>query len=121
MKSHREIAVQFLQMCALKSPKDAFAEFVNPNFIHHNQYFPGDRESLMNAMIESDKEHPNKAFSVQQVFEDGDRVAVFSHVAKEKMDIAVVHILRFENGKISEMWDLGSVLEKNSPNKNGMF
>lgn len=121
MKSHRETAVKFLEMCALKSPKDAFAEFVNSNFIHHNQYFPGDRESLMNAMIDSDKEHPNKSFVVKQVFEDGDRVAVFSHVAKEQMDIAVVHILRFENGKISEMWDLGSILEKNSPNKNGMF
>lgn len=75
----------------------------------------------MNAMIEADQSAPNRSFTVKQVFEDGDRVAVFSQVVKDEMEIAVVHILRFENGKISEMWDVGQVLEKDSPNENGMF
>lgn len=119
--TNKDIAIQFLQTCALKSPKSAFAEFTNPNFKHHNQYFPGDRDSLMNAMIEADKSEPNKSFTVKQVFETGDRVALYSHVVKETMEIAVVHMLRFENGKISEMWDVGQIMEKDSPNKNGMF
>lgn len=75
----------------------------------------------MNAMIESDKTHPNKSFTIKQVYETDDRVAVYSHVVKETMDIAVVHMFRFENDKISEMWDLGQIIDKNSPNKNGMF
>lgn len=37
------------------------------------------------------------------------------------MEIAVVHMFRFENGKILEMWDVGQVMEKDSPNENGMF
>jgi predicted SnoaL-like aldol condensation-catalyzing enzyme len=119
--SNQEVAVQFLRMCALESPKMAFDQFVDSNFKHHNQYFPGDRDSLMNAMIENGKAQPNKSFTVKQVFESADRVAVHSHVVKEKMEIAVVHMIRFENGKISEMWDVGQVLEKNSPNKNGPF
>lgn len=119
--SNQQTALKFLEMCALRSPKAAFSEFVNANFKHHNQYFKGDGESLMNAMIEADTNMPNKAFNVKQVFETGDRVAVFSQVIKEEMEIAVVHIMRFENGKISEMWDLGQVLDKNSPNEYGMF
>jgi predicted SnoaL-like aldol condensation-catalyzing enzyme len=119
--TQREIAIDFLQTCALKSPKEAFAKYTNPNFKHHNQYYPGDRDSLMNAMIDVDREQPNKSFTVKQVFEAEDRVALYSQVIKEKMEIAVLHIVRFENGKISEMWDLGQVIEKNSPNKNGMF
>ena len=119
--SHQETAKKFLQICALESPKKAFEMFVNPNFIHHNQYFPGDRDSLMNAMMESDKEMPNRQFNMKHVFETGDKVAVHSQVIKDNMEIAVVHIMRFENGKISEMWDVGQVLDKNSPNKNGMF
>lgn len=75
----------------------------------------------MNAMIEADKTSPNKSFSVKQVFETDDRVAVFSHVVKDNMEIAVVHMFRFENGKISEMWDVGQLIDKNSPNKNGIF
>jgi predicted SnoaL-like aldol condensation-catalyzing enzyme len=118
---NKQTAVAFLTMCALQSPKEAFAKFVNVNFRHHNQYFPGDRDSLMNAMTEADKTHPNKTFTVKQVFEAADKVAVHSHVVKDSMEIAVVHMLRFESGKISEMWDVGQIMEKNSPNMNGMF
>ena len=119
--TNKEIAIKFIEVCALKSPNIAFAEYTNSNFKHHNQYFAGDRDSLMNAMIEADKMHPNKSFAVKQVYETGDRVALYSHVVKEAMEIAVVHMFRFENGKISELWDVGQVIQKNSPNKNGSF
>lgn len=119
--TNTETAIEFLKMCALKSPKDAFAKYVNANFKHHNQYFPGDRDSLMNAMTDAEKAQPNKEFTVKKVFETADEVSVYSHVVKEKMQIAVVHMMRFENGKISEMWDVGQIIDKNSPNKNGMF
>lgn len=117
----KDVARKFIETCAMKDPKEAFAQYTNTNFKHHNQYFPGDATTLMNAMIEADKAHPNKQFNIKQIFETDDRVAVYSHVVKENMDIAVVHMFRFENGKISEMWDVGQVIDKNSPNKNGMF
>lgn len=119
--SNKETAINFIQTCAMKGPELAFSKYVNPNFKHHNQYFKGDGETLMKAMMDADKTHPNKAFNIKQVFETEDRVAIYSHVVKETMDIAVMHIMRFENGKISEMWDVGQVIDKNSPNENGMF
>lgn len=119
--SNKEIAIKFLETCALESPAKAFAEHTNANFKHHNQYFAGDRDSLMNAMIDADKSEPNKSLKIKQVFETDDRVATYSHVVKENMEIAVVHMFRFENGKISEMWDVGQVIERDSPNKNGLF
>lgn len=119
--SNKNSAVEFLKTCAMESPKTAFAKYVNSNFKHHNQYFKGDADSLMNAMIEADKSAPNRSFNVKQVFETDDRVAVYSQVVKDDMEIAVVHIMRFENGKISEMWDVGQVIEKDSPNENGLF
>jgi predicted SnoaL-like aldol condensation-catalyzing enzyme len=119
--THLKTAVQFLEMCALQDPKAAFEKYVHADFKHHNQYFPGDRASLMNAMVEAGKTHPNRSFKVMQIFETADRVAVVSHVIKDTMEIAVVHILRFQDGKISEMWDLGQVLDPASPNENGPF
>jgi len=119
--TNKERAIDFIQTCALVDPKKAFEKYAHPNFKHHNQYFKGDGPTLMNAMIEADKAHPNKAFNIKQTFETEDRVAIFSQVIKEAMEIAVVHIMRFENGKIIEMWDLGQVIDKDSPNENGIF
>tara|TARA_R110000796_G_scaffold88850_3_gene191833 strand:+ start:43799 stop:43912 length:114 start_codon:yes stop_codon:yes gene_type:complete len=37
------------------------------------------------------------------------------------MEIAVVHIFRFKKERIIELWDLGQVISKDSPNENGLF
>ena len=35
--------------------------------------------------------------------------------------IAVVHIFRFEQDRVAELWDLGQPIAADSPNENGMF
>ena len=117
------IATDFLTMCATGHVRKAYDQYVSNNFRHHNAYFPEDRESLLLGMEQSAKSEPNKSFTVKQTIESDDRIAVYSHLRREKvdMDIAVVHILRFENGKIAEMWDVGQQVPKDSPNKLGMF
>lgn len=119
--SHQKTAIKFIETCALESPKKAFELYVHPHFRHHNQYFAGDGKTLMEAMMEDDKTHPNKSFTVKQVFETDDRVALFSHVVKDEMEIAVVHMMRFEDGKIVEMWDVSQMIDPHSPNQNGIF
>lgn len=117
------IATDFLTMCATGRVREAYDQYVSDNFRHHNAYFPGDRESLLLGMEQSARSEPNKSFTVKQAIESSDRVAVYSHLRREKvdMDIAIVHILRFENGKIVEMWDVGQQVPKDSPNELGMF
>jgi predicted SnoaL-like aldol condensation-catalyzing enzyme len=118
----KEMATTFLKMTASGDVRNAYDKFIAPNFIHHNQYFKGDRESLLLAMEDSSRASPNKQLDIQQIFEDGDRVAVFSKVTmKSGQEVAVVHILKFEGTKVVEMWDVGQLLDKNSPNKNGAF
>jgi len=50
-------------------------------------------------------------------------VVVHSHVMLKSNDlgVAVVHIFRFEKGRIVELWDLGQPVPENSPNQYGMF
>lgn len=118
-----EIAKTFLTLCAAGQVREAYDRYVADDFRHHNAYFPGDRESLLRGMEQSAQAEPNKLFTVKQTIESGDRVAVFSHLRRKKadMDIAVVHILRFEGDKIVEMWDVGQPVPKDSPNKLGVF
>lgn len=114
----------FLKMAASGEVKAAYDRFVAAGFIHHNQYFKGDRSSLLKAMQDAHGASPNKSFEVKIAIEEGDKVMTFSRVVRAEFgtpEIAVVHIFRFEGGKIVELWDLGQLVDKNSPNENGAF
>lgn len=119
--TQKEIAVDFLRLASSGNPREAFKRYVAPHFIHHNVYFKGDRESLMVAMEESHQASPNKVFEIQRALEDGNLVAVHSRVVQEFWEGAVMHIFRFENNEIVELWDFGQELPKDSINQNGMF
>ena len=120
---NREIATDFLQLCARGDVRDAYDRHVAADFVHHNAWFPSDRESLLRAMEESAVAEPNKSFEVRQVIDGGDRVAVFSHLtrANADMEYAVVHIVRIAGGKIVELWDVAQEMPVDSPNMLGMF
>jgi predicted SnoaL-like aldol condensation-catalyzing enzyme len=122
-KRNSEIATEFLAMAASGSVQEAYARHVADSFTHHNAYFPGNRDSLLAAMEQSAASEPNKSFTVKQVIASGDRVAVLSHLqrAQTNQEYAVVHILRFEDSKIVELWDIGQEIPQDSPNTLGMF
>ena len=122
--SRRESAVTFLTLASSGQVEGAYARFIAPEFIHHNPYFKGDRESLRSAMIEAHQTSPNKRFEVKRSFEDGDFVITHSLVVRgnpSDPDVAVVHIFRFKGDKVVELWDLGQLLSPDSPNENGPF
>ena len=102
---------------------EAYAKFVGADFRHHNPFFEGSAKSLQAGMEENARQNPNKIFEVKRVIAEGDLVVTHSHVRQKLEDLgaAVVHIFRFENGKIVELWDLGQPIPDTSANKNGMF
>jgi predicted SnoaL-like aldol condensation-catalyzing enzyme len=119
----KEIAKDFLILCARGDSREAFKKYAASNFKHHNAYFKGDADTLMIAMEDNAKETPDKVFNIQRALEDGDEVAVHSHIRMTKEDpgYAVMHIFRFENDKIAELWDFGQAVPKDPVNENGMF
>ena len=122
--NRKESAVSFLKMASSGEVEIAYKRFIAPDFIHHNQYFRGDRESLKSAMAEAHATSPNKLIDVKRVFEDGDFVITHSLVVRGNPvdpDVAVAHIFRFAGDKVVELWDLGQPLSKDSPNENGAF
>jgi len=124
MSNQKDAARSFLQMAGAGKVQEAYDRYVASSFIHHNQHFKGDRQSLLTAMQEASKAAPNKSVDVRRVFEDGDTVITHSLVTRqdpEAPEIAVVHIFRFEGDRIVELWDVGQPISKDSPNKNGVF
>jgi len=120
---HKQIATDFLKLASKGNSREAFSKYVGKNFKHHNIYFKGDGESLMIAMEENAKKNPTKVFDIKRSLQDGDLVATHSHVRQKPEDpgAAVVHIFRFENDKITELWDLGQAVPLETVNENGIF
>ncbi|RHW31175.1 nuclear transport factor 2 family protein [Neobacillus notoginsengisoli] len=121
--SLKEIAVSFLQLVASGKVREAYQTYISSDFSHHNPYFRGDAESLMLAMEESQVQNPNKVLDVKRAIQDENIVVVHSHVQQnpEELGGAVVHIFRFKEDKIIELWDVGQPIPEDSPNENGMF
>ncbi len=122
-KSHKDLALSFLQLIVSGEIREAFVTCIGTNFSHHNPFFRGDAESLMLAMEENQSDSPTKILDVKHVIQEGDTVVIHSHIKQDVNDIgaAVIHIFRFEDNKVVELWDVGQEVPKKSPNENGMF
>lgn len=121
--SNKSTATTFLTLAAHGQIDEAYERFVAPDFRHHNQYFAGDRQSLLEGMKQSHAQMPNKEFTIKMTLEDSDKVMTYSFLKQEPKSawIVVVHIMRFnDEGKIVEMRDVGQKVEEKKVNENGV-
>jgi len=123
MTDNKDIAVAFLEMASNGEVKDAYSQFVGSSFRHHNPFFKGSAASLAVGMEENARQYPDKKIEVKRVIAEGDFVAVHSHVRLDpsSQGVAVVHIFRFENGRIVELWDVGQSVPDEPVNQYEMF
>ena len=123
MANNKDAAISFLKLAASGKVDEAYSKFIGQGFKHHNTFFEGSAESLQAGMKENSIQNPNKFFEVKRAIAEGDFVVTHSYVQQKPNDLGavVVHIFRFENGKIVELWDLGQPIPADSPNQYGMF
>jgi len=119
---HKEIAKAFLQGVINGKVREVYDLYTLPNFKHHNGFFNGDRESLLQAMIQSNEMFPSKKLTIKLAVSEPPYVTLLSqvHITEDK-EVAVVHMYRFEGEKIAEMWDISQEVPQESPNENGVF
>ena len=102
--------------------REAYENYIHPDFIHHNPYFKGDRETILRGMEENALQFPNKQCEILRALEDGDLVAVHSRITLGPENVfALIHIFRFKDEKIIEEWEASEEARKDSPNENGIF
>lgn len=120
---NKSTVVSFLTLASSGKIDEAFEEYVSAGFRHHNPFFEGTAETLQAGMKTNAQQNPNKVLEVKRVIAENDFVVTNSHVRQnpDALGAAVVHIFRFEEGKIVELWDLGQPVPEKSLNENGMF
>ena len=123
ISDHKNAAVSFLELASSGKVDEAYSKFVGDGFRHHNPFFEGSAESLQAGMKDNANKNPNKVLEVKRVIAEGELVVTHSHVRQNpgELGAAVVHIFRFEKGKIVELWDLGQPILEKSPNQYGIF
>ena len=121
--SNKDAAVSFLKLATNGKAREAYSKFVDAGFRHHNPFFEGSAQGLMAGMEENARQNPNRVLEVKRAITEGDWVVVHSHVRQKPGDLgaAVVHIFRFEAGRIVELWDLGQPVPEKSTNQYGVF
>jgi predicted SnoaL-like aldol condensation-catalyzing enzyme len=122
-ENYKQTALQFLSLVVVGNIDEAYQKYVNMDGKHHNTYFPAGFVSLREAMKENHLQFPDKKFTVKNALGDGDLVAVHSHLVMKigGPELLVVHLFRFKDDKIVEIWDCGQAIPDNNPNKDGAF
>jgi len=122
-QTRKHAAVQFLQLIILGRVDEAYERYVDMQGKHHNPFFPAGFPELRKAMTENHALFPNKQLAIKNVLGDGDMVAVHSHIlpVPGEAGISAVHLFRFQDDRIVEMWDCGQPVPADSPNKDGAF
>jgi predicted SnoaL-like aldol condensation-catalyzing enzyme len=87
-----------------------YAKFIAPTFIHHNQGFKGDRESL-NRYGTGARREPQQAHRRQARLEDGDFVITPSLVVQTTRRVLGRRSLTCSDSgnQVVELWDLGQL------------
>jgi predicted SnoaL-like aldol condensation-catalyzing enzyme len=119
----KQVAIDFLRLVAAQKVEEAFALHVASGFLHHNPYNRSDAESLKKGMIDAAPQQGSMELQVHHAVHEGDLVAVHSliQIRPGNTNIAVVHIFRFHEDKIVELWDIGQAVPENMANERGMF
>lgn len=106
-----------------KKVREAFETYVVPGYIQHNPIAPDGRDAAIAALEPFFQNVPTLNYSIQRIIVDGDLAAVHAHMKMNEADRgnAVIDIVRLENGKIVEHWDVIQPVPEKSANPHPMF
>jgi predicted SnoaL-like aldol condensation-catalyzing enzyme len=117
------IATSFLRDCCEGRVGEAYARHVASDFRHHNPWYPGDAAALRQGMAQNAAQFPHKSIRFVRTVEDGNTVAVLSHVHHVPGDagFGTAHFFRFDGERIAELWDIAQAVPEAMVNECGMF
>jgi len=122
--SNREIVTRFIDLFYRQGRvREAFETYVAEDYIQHNPLAPDGRAAAIAALEPYFASQPNAVREVHRIIVDGDFAAVHVRVRQNPEDrgAAIVDLLRLENGRIVEHWDVFQPVPERSANAHPMF
>jgi predicted SnoaL-like aldol condensation-catalyzing enzyme len=103
-EQNRKIVLECLENLFVHKDFDAAKAALHPDFVTHSPGLPSGREAFTEAVKNSPLAGADA--EIKQVAADGDLVMVHLHLRRPESELAVVDILRVENGLLVEHWDV---------------
>lgn len=121
--SNREIVTRFVNLFCAHHVREAFMTYVAPDYIQHNPLAADGRDAAIAAIEPFFASQPNLRCEIQRILVDGNLAAVHYRLRSSPTErgAAVVDILRLENGRIVEHWDVFQPVPEHSNNPHPMF
>lgn len=122
--TNRQIVERFIDLFYRQGKvREAFETYVHEDYIQHNPLAPDGRAAAIAALEPYFASQPDAVREVHRIIVDGDLAAVHvrSRQNPEDRGFAIVDILRLENGKIVEHWDVIQAVPEQSANPHPMF
>ena len=122
--TNRQIVERFIDLFYRQGRvREAFETYVHEDYIQHNPLAPDGRAAAIAALEPYFASQPQAVREVHRIIVDGDLAAVHVRARQNPEDrgFAIVDILRLENGKIVEHWDVIQAVPEQSANPHPMF
>lgn len=98
--------------------------FLPEDYIQHNAFVGTGRENFINAIGSLLDSNPDMKYEIKHVITDGDLVILYVHMhipGDDSPGEAIMEMLRVEEDKIVEHWDVQQPIPEFIPHDNGMF
>ena len=121
-EQNKQIACEFYDLIINQKDFEAARKYMGPRYKQHNPLVKDGPEGLKEFVGFLRDNFPEARSEIKAVFADGDYVIL--HVLSYRSPTvkrAIIEILRFDNGKVDEHWDVIQPIPETSANPNGMF
>ncbi len=102
---------------------DKAKSYIGDRYQQHSVYMDDGAEPFKGLVDRLRREFPENLGEIKQTFADGDMVVLHLHVTRTRdaLGWTVIEIMRFENEKVVEHWDIFELVPRESANENGLW
>jgi predicted SnoaL-like aldol condensation-catalyzing enzyme len=106
-----------------KKVREAFTTYVAPTLIEHDPLIPDGRDAAIAQLEPYFAKMDGLSYEVQRVIVDGNMAAVHSrmHLTTGDRGVAVVDLVRIDQGKIAERWVVTQAVPEKGASGHPMF
>jgi predicted SnoaL-like aldol condensation-catalyzing enzyme len=124
VERNKQAAAEYVDLAFNRGqPEEAVERYQGPMYIQHNPMAADGGEPFIGFVKHLKSEHPETRYEIKRMIAEGDLVVIHAHVTNSPDDrgVAVVDILRFEDGRAVEHWDVIQPIPETAANDNTMF
>lgn len=121
---NKKVVADFFELAFNQhKPLEATQKYMGPYYIQHNPYAASGAKAFVKFFEEHFKKNPKYKVIIKRLIAEGDYVVVHNHAKNDDSDLgrAIVDIMRLENGKIVEHFDVVQPVPAKTVSGNTMF